>query len=96
MKYLEDGITESVERAKIINHNKNLQKLLDLISEENDKEQDRIEVTNEIQNVVAEVINDHGQYRISSQDKVKKENEAIILGFQRKVGKAREVILRLV
>jgi len=24
MKYLEDGITESVERAKIINHNKNL------------------------------------------------------------------------
>ena len=37
MKYLEDGITESVEKAKIINHNVNLQKLLDLISEENDK-----------------------------------------------------------
>lgn len=46
MKYLQDGIIESVEKAKIINHNANLEKLLDLITEENDKEQDRIQVTN--------------------------------------------------
>jgi len=39
---------------------------------------------------VIELMNDHGQYRLSSDDKVKKQNESIILEFQKKSQKGNQ------
>lgn len=45
MKYVEDGAKKAIEDAKKVNHDVNMEKLLQLISEEEQQEQERINVS---------------------------------------------------
>ena len=46
MKYLEDAIKEASDKAKSINHEKNLEKVLELLKQEDESEQERMKLGN--------------------------------------------------
>jgi hypothetical protein len=69
---------------------------LSLVTEEDESEQERINVGNEIKDVSTRLFKEHGHYKLSSEADVKKLNEEIIGNFRKRASHAKNTIIKLV